>query len=97
MHSESYYLIKFFDFLNEEHVRYCVMNNYQGYPEVIPSDIDFAIDKATFLKLDYLIKEFSKREGLPVIQRIWHGYQKCAYILSPVIIKKDFVYNLIFL
>lgn len=90
MNSESFYLNKFFDFLNEENIRYCVMNNYQNYPEYIPSDIDLAIDKATFLKLDSLIKDFSKKEQLPIIQRIWHGYQKCAYILSPIVIKEKF-------
>lgn len=83
MQSESPYLEIFFTFLNERGVRYCVMNNYANYPDYIPSDIDIVIDKHTFDGLDKLIKIFSTQYKLPIVQRIWHGHNKRAYILSP--------------
>lgn len=83
MAGESSYLNSFFEYLNYHKIDYCVMNNYSDYPEVIPSDIDIVVPEMVFNHLDLLIKNYSKLVNLPVIQKIWHGYNKCAYILSP--------------
>lgn len=80
---ESKYLNEFFIFLNLRDVFYCVMNNYLQYPDVIPSDIDIVIERKVFEGLDDLVSQFAAEQSLSVIQKIWHGYQKCAYILSP--------------
>lgn len=88
--AESPYLSAFFEFLNTRSIAYCVMNNYVDYPQVIPSDIDITIDEATFNKLDSLIYEFSAAAGLLITQKIWHGYKKCAYILSLPVLTQRF-------
>lgn len=82
--SEGFYLSLFFDYLNRDDVRYCVMNNYHGLPDIIPSDVDIAITPDAFAKLDDIVRGFSDASGLPVVQKIWHGNNKCAYILSPL-------------
>ncbi|WP_291992938.1 hypothetical protein [Candidatus Accumulibacter sp. ACC003] len=87
---ESIYLNSFFNFLNEKQFSYCVMNNYQGYPMVINSDIDLVVSKSAFDGLDDLIAEFSRRYDLPVTQRISHSRDGRAYILSPFKISQSF-------
>ena len=84
MKLESYILNDFFEILNKINANYCVMNNYKNMPEVIPSDVDFAVDIQTFNKLDSLIIKLAKKHDISVTQKIWHGYNKCAYILSPL-------------
>ena len=62
--------------------RYCVMNNYEDLPQVIPSEVDIAIDPVFFAGLDGMISAFAAHEGVQVVQKIWHGTRKCAYILA---------------
>jgi len=75
-------LMRFFEALNQTRARYCVMNNYEDLPLVIPSDVDIAVDPAFFAGLDQMISAFSAQEQVPVVQKIWHGNRKCAYILG---------------
>lgn len=72
----------FFDHLNAQLVPWVVMNNYSGLPEIIPSDIDFSIPPRLFNRLDHFICEFVEKVGARVIQKLWHGNMKCAYILA---------------
>lgn len=87
---DSVMLSDFFDTLNEHEIKYCVMNNYTGMPEVIPSDVDFAIELSAFYKLDDIVSKFAIKHDVAITQKIWHGFNKCAYILSPVHIDKFF-------
>lgn len=80
---DSVLLRNFFDYLNATGYRYCVMNNYTGMPEIIPSDVDFAVEKRLFSQLDKIVTDFASQNQVYVTQKIWHGYNKCAYILSP--------------
>jgi hypothetical protein len=84
MKLESFILNDFFDILNDIRADYCVMNNYENMPEIIPSDVDFAIDIKTFQSLDSIISSLAEKHNVAVTQKIWHGYNKCAYILSPL-------------
>ncbi|MEW6053099.1 MAG: hypothetical protein AB1552_04810 [Nitrospirota bacterium] len=59
-------------------------------PDIIPTDVDIAIDKEAFEKLDSLILQIASRHNVEIIQKIWHGYHKCAYILSPLEIDERF-------
>lgn len=72
----------FCDWLNGKGAVYAVMNNYEDLPWVIPSDVDFAIAPAFFARLDTHIAEFAGLEGAEIIQKLWHGNRKCAYILA---------------
>jgi len=72
------------------------MNNYDDLPDFIPSDVDIAIDWETFRCLDSIVIELAGAYGVGVTQKIWHGYHKCAYILSPLNIEKYFFLQLDF-
>ena len=90
MKLESYILNDFFNILNEKSINYCVMNNYTFMPEVIPSDVDFAIEEKAFNKLDSLVFDLASKHNVVITQKIWHGYNKCAYILTPLNIEEYF-------
>lgn len=72
----------FFDHMNTQDVAWVVMNNYDGLPEIIPSDIDFSIPPRLFYRLDAFICDFAERVGARLVQKLWHGNMKCAYILA---------------
>lgn len=90
MKKDSYILNDFFDRLNRSGANYCVMNNYIDMPEVIPSDVDFAVDWPTYKGLDCMVSNLAADHGVAVTQKIWHGYNKCAFILSPLRLEKRF-------
>lgn len=79
-----------FDMLNSKGVSYCVTNNYEDLPDIIPTDVDISIEAAHFNNLDLYIRNISFEYQVAVTQKIWHGYQKCAYILSPLEIDERF-------
>lgn len=83
-------LSKVFVSLNSLNVEYCVMNNYENMPEIIPTDVDIAIDREMFDMIDSFLYKFSQENNIEIIQKIWHGYNKCAYILSPLLINERF-------
>jgi thymidylate kinase len=66
------------------------MNKYENLPDCIPTDVDISIDKKTFIMLDSLLKKISSQNNIEITQKIWHGYYKCAYILSPLHIDSPF-------
>lgn len=75
-------LSAFFDWLNQENISYAVMNNYEELPWVIPSDVDFTIPSKLFVRLDDFILDFANDQGALVVQKLWHGNLKCAYIVA---------------
>ena len=90
MKLDSKILSYLFDYFNNSNVEYCVMNNYENMPEIIPTDVDIAIDNDTLKKLDTILANISARYNVEIIQKIWHGYRKFAYILSPLKIDSPF-------
>jgi hypothetical protein len=72
----------FFDHMNRQDLAWVVMNNYNELPWVIPSDIDFSIPPALFQRLDGFIAGFAAAAGATIVQKLWHGNMKCAYILA---------------
>ena len=77
-------LTKVFDVMDKEFLdSYIVMNKYDEVPYKLPSDLDMSITVRDFKRLDQIISKISQETGLLITQKIWHGYQKCAYILSP--------------
>lgn len=74
-----------FDIMDKEFMDpYIVMNKYDEVPYKLPSDLDMSVTPRDFRRLDVILTSISKGVGLAIIQKIWHGYQKCAYILSPL-------------
>ena len=72
----------FFDHLNRQDISWVVMNNYEDLPEMIPSDIDLSIPPGLFHRLDGFIEDFAKKSDACIVQKLWHGNMKCAYILA---------------
>ncbi len=72
----------FFDHMNCQDLAWVVMNNYEELPQVIPSDIDFSIPSELFHRLDSFVEEFCERVDAQIVQKLWHGNMKCAYILA---------------
>lgn len=78
-------LNKMFDIMDKEFIDpYIVMNKYDEVPFQLPSDLDMSITPRDFLRLDKIIAKVAKGINLVIVQKIWHGYQKCAYLLSPL-------------
>ncbi len=78
----SQFVSAFFDHMNSQDLVWVVMNNYDGLPEVIPSDIDFSISPELFFRLDEFIGDFAEKSNACLVQKLWHGNMKCAYILA---------------
>lgn len=72
----------FFVRLNSTGTPYAVMNNYEDLPYLIPSDIDVTVPADFFARLDVFIIDFAERTGTLIVQKLWHGNQKCAFILG---------------
>lgn len=78
-------LTKMFDIMDEEFLNpYIVMNKYDEVPYKLPSDLDMCITPDDFVRLDSILSKIAKGIKLSIVQKIWHGYEKCAYILSPL-------------
>ena len=85
-----------FNYLNAQGVHYCVMSKYNELPNVIIGDIDIAIGEKDYSRLDELVAQIAISENVLVVQKVWHGYKKCAYLLSPRKISKKFYFQLDF-
>ena len=72
----------FFDYMNSQNFAWVVMNNYEDLPWVIPSDIDFSVPPELFHRLDRFVEGFAQQTGSLIVQKLWHGNMKCAYILA---------------
>ncbi len=74
-----------FDIMDREfHNPYIVMNKYDEVPYKLPSDLDMSITPEDFGRLDEVMTAVARGVRLAIVQKIWHGYQKCAYLFSPV-------------
>jgi hypothetical protein len=79
-----------FDILDAELSSYVVMNKYDELPDQLPSDIDIAVAASDFGKLDTVVGLIGNVTNLVITQKIWHNYQKCAYILIPLHVNERF-------
>lgn len=85
MNSIESLLTKMFNIMDKEFRHpYIVMNKYDEVPYKLPSDLDMSITPEDFNRLDTIIPNIAKGINLIIVQKIWHGYQKCAYMLSPI-------------
>lgn len=79
-----------FDVLDAEFGKYVVMNKYDVLPRQIPSDLDICIVQTDFERLDGVVALIAQKTKCAVVQKIWHNYRKCAYILSPIHLHEPF-------
>lgn len=82
MAASSRFVSQFFEYMARQPYDWVVMNNYENLPRVIPSDIDMSISPELFGKLDRFLLDFSQSVGSRIIQKLWHGNMKCAYIFA---------------
>lgn len=75
-------LMAFFERLNRTGITYVLMNNYEELPYVIPSDVDITVPPAFFAHLDHFCIDFAQSVDAVIVQKLWHGNQKCAFILG---------------
>jgi len=68
--------------------KYCVYNGYEWLPYKIKTDLDIAIEKKVFSKLDSILLKISKRENLLLLHKIWHDENAISYMLSPPSLSK---------
>lgn len=96
LNARSVLVSRLFDRLNAMRAEYCVMNNYLDLPRTIPSDVDIAIHPDVFRRLDSVVQRLAGDQSARIIQKLWHGNHKCAYILSnadasePFFVQLDF-------
>jgi len=83
-------LVSLFRYLDSVEAKYCVMNNYENLPYVIISDVDIVLEKKFYNSLDSIVSQIAEENSVVITQKIWHGYNKCAYILSPLVIDTSF-------
>lgn len=78
-------LTKVFDVMDEEFLSsYVIMNKYDEVPYKLPSDLDICVIPEDFKRLDTIITKISQTINLLIVQKIWHGFHKCAYVFSPI-------------
>jgi len=83
-------LSELFKKLESEGIRYCILHSYETLPDKVKTDVDIAIEKSGLKSIDRILKVIADKNGLKIIQKIHHGYQKYAYILSPTYIHEPF-------
>lgn len=86
-----------FSLLEKQGIKYCVMNSYEDLPDKVEGDVDIAIEKLGLKNMDQILDSIASENGLKIVQKIHHNYEKYAYILSPIKIFKPFRLQLDFM
>jgi len=86
-----------FRVLEDHGIKYCVMNSYEDLPDKVEGDVDIAVERLGLKNMDQILDSIARENGLKIIQKIHHNYEKYAYILSPVKIFKPFRLQLDFM
>ena len=73
---------KVFEAINKFGLDYCVQNNYQSMPQVIPSDIDLFYRNASEQDLDLIVSNIAKECDFKIIQKTTMGYFGFVYMLN---------------
>lgn len=73
------YLSAFFERLNENKIRYCVLHSYEDLPAYAPSDVDMAVASADLQKAETVLFEVSDSLGFKVIQKLYYDIPRCYY------------------
>lgn len=75
-------LQKFFNFLATRNIRYCVVGDTRGLPEVIPSDIDIVVQEEYFQQLPQVMYEFAVNEQKVLVQILKHEPTAYYFVLA---------------
>ena len=75
------YLTAFFDALNENGIRYCVLHSYESLPRYAPSDVDMAVDSRDLERVERHIFRVAASLGFRVIQKLYYDIPRCYYYI----------------
>lgn len=71
----------YFRTLEERGIPAVILHSYHGYPETIPSDIDYAVATPDLAKLPGILHEVALRNGWVVAQEFQHQVTACYSII----------------
>jgi len=72
----------FCNMLENQSIPYVILSGYQGYPDVIDSDVDFMVSDADFVRLPSLFFNSKNIPGARLIQVLQHETSACYYVLA---------------
>ncbi|MDZ4141377.1 MAG: hypothetical protein U1C48_05165 [Methylotenera sp.] len=72
----------FCNMLENQSIPYVILSGYQGYPDVIDSDVDFMVSDADFIRLPSLFLNSKNIPGAQLIQVLQHETSACYYVLA---------------
>jgi thymidylate kinase len=72
----------FIEFLKGKKIKYALLGDTRNYPEEIGSDIDFIIDKKSYLKIENIIQEFCLKYKFFLIQKIEHERNAAQFVIT---------------
>lgn len=75
-------LTAFLKQMNAEKIPYCLLNGFQGYPEVIASDVDFMVRSCDSKKVAPLLLEVAQQCGALLVQAIQHETGAWYFVLA---------------
>ena len=75
-------LTAFLEQMNAEQIPYCLLNGFQGYPEVIASDVDFMVRSRDSKRVAPMLLEVARRCGALLVQAIRHETGAWYFVLA---------------
>jgi hypothetical protein len=73
----------FFERLNNQGVRYCVLHSYDGLPNYAPSDVDMAVASEDLERAESAVFDAAASLGFRVIQKLYYDIPRCYfYVVS---------------
>lgn len=72
----------FLEQMNGARIPYCLLNGFQGYPEVITSDVDFMIHPSDAERIPALLLAAAKQCGALLVQAIRHETGAWYFVLA---------------
>ncbi len=69
------------EYLEKSSIGYCLLGASDQYPNG-SGDIDFAVTRDAFKKLDGCLQDFCSRHQYLVVQKLQHESTACSYVLS---------------
>ena len=67
---------------NRAQLPYCILSGYEGYPDRIPSDVDFMVHPADMPRVSTLLAQAADRCGARVLQAIQHETSARYFVLA---------------
>ncbi len=81
-HVRSELLAAFLEQLSVSQIPYCLLNGFQGYPDVIPSDVDFMVLPKDAGRIAPLLQDVARRCGGSLVQAMRHETGACYFVVA---------------